>query len=167
MRPTVRQKWPEELREISAGPRPVEAEGECLRAFGARVRAEENVEIRGEIGEVVRCSLGADVVIVMDLRRPEQITERADREANIRVNENRPKTPDHHERAEGLEREPEHNARQIQEELRRDTVEGVLAVGGHPIEVLGAVMDRMKAPQKIEAVARAVEPINEKISEKD
>jgi hypothetical protein len=109
--------------------------------------------------------LGAQVVPVVQLGRAQDPAQRAHGEADVGVDEHGPEAAEHHQRAHGLEGQPEDDARQVEAGLGADAVERVLPVGGQPVEVLGAVMDRVEAPQDFVAVASPVEPVDEHVAE--
>ena len=63
------------------------------------------------------------------------------------------------------QREAEQERRQVDQAHRVDRVERVLAVRGQPVEVLGAVVDRVEPPQEADAVLQPVAPVDEEVAE--
>jgi hypothetical protein len=83
------------------------------------------------------------------------------------VDKDRPHAPEHNEARERRDREAHDDHREVRAELRDDAVERVLSVSGEPVEVLGAVVHGVEAPQPVERVARAVEPVHQEVAEDD
>jgi hypothetical protein len=107
------------------------------------------------------------VMPVVELGRAENPTQRAERNLYVGVYEDGPARAKDDETGEQSEIETEHHGGEVLRELGRDTVDRVFAVSGEPIEVLGRVVDGVKAPQEIELVARPVKPIDAKVTEND
>ena len=63
------------------------------------------------------------------------------------------------------ERIAQDERRQVNQPDRVDRVDGMLAMGGQPVEVLGAVVDRMEPPEEIDPVLQAMAPVNEEVAE--
>lgn len=161
----LREKGVGELREVAAGPGLGEAERVGLRVLGAVVGAEDAVEVGGEVREVVRGALDPGVVPVVKLGGAQDPAQRTEGEAHVGMDEDRPEAAQDHQRAHGLEGEAEDDARQVEAELGEEAVEGVLAVGGEPVEVLDAVVHGVEAPEQVDAVAGAVEPVDDEVAE--
>lgn len=58
--------------------------------MGAVIGAEDVVEVRGEVGEIVAGGGDAGVVPMMKLRRAEEVTERAEGEPDVGVDQDGP-----------------------------------------------------------------------------
>ena len=72
---------------------------------------------------------------------------------------NRPDAAKDDQAGQRLEREAEEKRRQIDQRQRVDRVDGMLAMGGQPVEMFRAVMDRVKSPQPADAMLQAMAPI--------
>lgn len=96
----------------------------------------------------------------MEIRCAEQDPQRPEREADVAINENRPQPTKCNQSAERGEGQAEQHAREVDAQLRHQTIERVLPIGqARQVEALGAVMHRMKAPQEREMMAGAMEPV--------
>lgn len=122
------------------------------------VRAEGEVEIRREVRKVVPRL--ARVVPVMELRRTEQPLQRPERHARVGVDEDRPTGTKHGDPGEELAVDAEHDGREVHARRRRDAVERVLSMRGHPVELLRGVVHGVETPENVEPMTRAVEPID-------
>ena len=60
---------------------------------------------------------------------------------------------------------PSSERRQVDQRHRVDRVERMLAVGGQPVEMLGAVVDRVEPPEEADAVLQAVAPVDAEVAE--
>ena len=128
--------------------------------------AEDAVE-PGEDGGVIAVALKPlGVVPVVEAGRGEQPFERTEAPAHVGVDEEAPETPDDQDQdgdqpvaeahrvdeAEGEERGQHH-------EPRPEEVDRVGARADHEVDFLGAVMDRVEAPQQRDLVAQPVRPV--------
>ena len=107
------------------------------------------------------------MVPVVELRRAEQPAQGAEREAHVGVDEDRPHAAERGDAGEPPERHAEEERGEVLRELREDPVDGVLAVRGEEVQVLGAVVHGVEPPQRLPRVARAVEPVDEHVAEDD
>src|SRR5262245_6829101 len=110
-------------------------------------------------------ALDPRVVMVVELRRPEQDSEWSEPHSHVGVDEDPPRAAEHGERCEDVEAKPEDERRQVLTELGAEAIERMLAVRGKPVEVLARVMHGVEAPQEVVMVARPMEPIDKQITE--
>ena len=68
---------------------------------------------------------------------------------------------------ERFEREPQKERGQIDEPHGVNGVEWMFAMGREPVEMFGAVVNGMEAPQEFEAMLQSMSPINEKVAEEN
>lgn len=129
------------------------------------VGPENEVQVRREVREVVLGLADARMMPMVQLRRSEEVPQRSQREPHVGMDEDRPHPAEDHERPQQVEPQPEEDAGQVQERLRAQTVQRVLSMGCQPVQVLHRMVDRVKAPQEVEMVAGAMEPIDAQIPE--
>jgi hypothetical protein len=131
------------------------------------VRPEEHVDPRSEVREIVPRPIDARVMPVVQLGRAEHPSQRPERQVHVRVDEDGPHASQCGEGCERAERHAQQEGGEVLAKLRRDAVERVLAVGREEVEVFGAVVDGVEAPQRLPRVARAMEPVDEHVAEDD
>ncbi len=131
------------------------------------VGTEDDVDPGRKVGEVVPGAFDLRMMPMVQLGCAEQHAERPEPKAHVRVHEHRPDGSEGDEPSDRTKFEAHREPRQVGGQLRGDAVEGMLAVSGQKIEVLGAVMHCMEAPERLEGVACAVEPIDENVAEHD
>jgi len=66
-----------------------------------------------------------------------------------------------------FERKPEDERGEVDEPDRVNRIQRMLAVSGEPVEMLGAMVDRMEPPEKADAVLKAMAPVDEDVAEQD
>jgi hypothetical protein len=111
--------------------------------------------------------IDAGMVPVVELGRAEDPAERAERQADVGVDEDGPHPPQGEQGRDVVEREAHHEGGEVHGELRAEAVQGVLAVRGEEVEVLGAVVDGVDAPERRERVAGAVKPVDQDVAQGD
>ena len=137
----------EELRRVASGPRLREAEiVGLLLSRRAMVGAEQHVEPRGEVCEVMARPLNARVVVMVELRRPEEHAERTKREADVGMNKDSPHRPEHDEAGQDPGGEAHRDQGEVLAKLGEEAVDRVLPVRRQPVEVRRAVVHRVEAP---------------------
>jgi len=104
---------------------------------------------------------------MVKFRGTDEHTERADGQANIGVNVDRPNATKGDQAREGFQGETKDEGRKVDKAQGVDRIERVFAVSGEPVEMLGTVVDCMKPPQKADAVLEAMAPVNEEIAEEN
>src|SRR5207247_1849892 len=82
-----------------------------------------------------------------------QHAQRTDGQADIRMNVDRPDATKRDEAGQRFQRKANHEGRQVDDADRVDRIERMLAMGREPVEMLGDVVHRMKAPQETDAMA--------------
>lgn len=155
----------EELAGVGAGERLGEAEFDGFVA-GVAVGAEEDVHEGGEVC-VVSGEAFLRVVPVVEFRRADKHAQGAEREADVGMDVDGPDATEGGEGGEGGEIEAEEEGGEVDEADGVNGIERVLAVGGEPIEVLGAVMNGVEAPEEGDAVLDTMSPVDEEITEQD
>src|SRR6266850_1853417 len=68
---------------------------------------------------------------------------------------------------QSLERESHDKSWQVDQSHRVNRVQRMLPMRREPIQVFGAVMNRMKSPQKTNPMLQAMSPINEQVTEQN
>src|SRR5262245_42487952 len=134
--------------------------------IGAAIRAEEDVHQRRDVGVVAGVAV-AVVVPVVQLGRTDDPAQGTDGQSDIRVNVDRPQSAEGDEASENPEIETEQKRRQVDDADGVDRVERMFAMRGEPVEMFGAVMHRMEAPQKRDAMLQTMSPVNEEITQHD
>src|SRR5262245_19672140 len=71
------------------------------------------------------------------------------------------------EAADRFQGEAEDEGGEVDKAHGVDRVERMLAVGGQPVEVFGAMVDSVEAPQETDAVLEAVPPIDKEVAQDD
>jgi len=100
------------------------------------MRAEEEVAPGREVREVRHDAGMLRVMPAVPLRRAEQVREGPERQTHVGVDEDRPQPAEHDERRDGGEVEAEHDARQVDEELRQHAIDRVFAMRSDPVDGL-------------------------------
>ena len=107
------------------------------------------------------------VVPVVELRRSQQHPERAQREPHVAVDEDGPDAPEGDEAGDELEREAEHERRQVLEGHGPEPIERVLPIGGEEVEALCGVVDAVEAPEERHPVGEPVPPVDDDVADQD
>src|SRR5436190_7150173 len=102
---------------------------------------------------------------MMQLRRADQHSQWTNGQPNIGMNVNRPQSTKCREQRQRFNRKSQCENRQIHEQNRVDRIDRMLAMRRQPIEMLGAVMDAVKPPEKSNAMLQAMTPVDKKIAE--
>src|SRR5262245_38231280 len=98
---------------------------------------------------------------MMKLRRANQHPQGTNRRPYIRVDKHRPEPAERQQAGDHLHWKSKYKGRQIDERHRIHRVQRVLAMRGQPVKMLGAVMDRVKAPKESHTVLQPMAPIDE------
>lgn len=106
-------------------------DAELVRVSGPVVRPEEHVEVGGKVCEVVPRL--PRVMPVMELRRAEHIREGPERKAHVGVDEDGPEGSKDGDSREHVDAHAEEHRREVHQQRRRDPVERMLTVCGHPV----------------------------------
>jgi len=104
---------------------------------------------------------------VVQLRGTDEHAQRAEGQTDIGMNVDGPDAAEGNEAGQSFEREAEEESGEVDEAHGVNRVERVLAVSGQPVEMLGAVVDGMEAPEKADAVLEAMAPVDQEIAEQD
>ena len=128
------------------------------------IGAEEPVDPRGEV-RIVADVAPARVMPVVQLGCAQEHAQRTERQAHVRVDQDRPQRSERDESERVLEREAERDGGEVHERLRVEAVERVLAMRGEEVETLRGVVHGVEAPQHVEAMLRAVSPVRDEIAE--
>src|SRR5215471_11750022 len=83
------------------------------------------------------------------------------------MNEYGPQTTEGEKTRDGLHRKTEDKCRQINERHGVHGIQRMLAMGGQPIQVFGAVVDRVEAPKEFDAMLKPMAPIDEQITQEN
>ena len=129
----------------------------------AAVGAEKHIHERSEICVVAGVAIFG-MVPVVQLRRAEEHANRADGEADIGMDVDRPYSTEQKEARNRFQWKAEDHGGQVDQSHGVDRIERMLAVGGQPVQMFSAVVDGMEAPEKAHAVLQAVAPIHEEIA---
>ena len=95
------------------------------------------------------------------------IRTRADRQADVRMDIDRPDAAERDQPGERLAREAHQEQRQVDQPHRVDRVDRMLAMGGEPIEMLGRVMHGVEPPEEGVAMLQPMAPVDEEVAEHD
>src|SRR6267378_4673130 len=97
---------------------------------------------------------------VMQFRRTDQYPETPNGQTNIGVNINCPKPTKGQQPRQCFEWKSHDEGGQVDQTHRVNRIERVLPMRGQPIQVFGAVMDRMETPQEADPMLKPMPPIN-------
>src|SRR5437762_2730426 len=103
------------------------------------------------------------MVPVMQFRCADEPTQRPNRQSHIRVDVDGPNAAEREQARERLQRKSQQKGRQVDQAHRVNRVYWMLSMCRQPVEMLGAVMDRMKSPEETDAVLQTVPPIHRQI----
>ena len=134
---------------------------------GTVVRAEEHVEIRSDVREVVTATRVARVVPAVQDGITEEEADRPERHAHVRVHERREAGAQDEQRHDRVHADAENERRKVQAELAEESVERMFAMRGDPVDRLRGMVDRVEAPQDRKGVARAMSPVEEDVARED
>ena len=151
------------MSKIATPDRFIEAKTFRLSA-GTAIGAEEKIHQRRD----VRIVAGVAVTImvpVMKFWRAEQHAQRSDRKPDIGMDVDGPDTAECDQSRDRLQRKTEYECGKIDDSNGVNRVYRMFAVSGEPVQMLGAVMDGVKTPEKANRVLQAVAPVNKKITE--
>jgi hypothetical protein len=158
----VFSKGVQELAEVASGH--LFAYTQAFRFFSRTpVRAEEKIHDGGDVGVVARMPFFG-MMPMMKLRRADQHSQRADCQADIRVNEYCPKPAEGDQACDSLHWKPEGKRGKVDQAHCVHGVQRMLAMGGEPVEMFGAMVNRMNAPKEPEAVLKPMAPIYQEIA---
>src|SRR6266576_1034440 len=97
---------------------------------------------------------------VMQFRRADEHPQRTDWEANVRMDVDGPDAAKGEQAGECLQRESHDESRQIDQTHGVNGVQRMLPVRRQPVEMFGALMDRMEPPEKLHSVLQPMSPIS-------
>src|SRR5258708_7834657 len=83
------------------------------------------------------------------------------------MNVDSPDAAEGDETGDGFQRKTEEERGKVDQAHCVDRVERMFAVGGEPVEVFGAVVDRVEPPEKPDAMLQPVAPIDQEITQYD
>src|SRR5947208_973505 len=129
------------------------------RAF---ISAEHQVHEGRNVGVVARLAL-AGMMPMMKFRRAYEHTQRADGQTHIGMNVDGPKTPKSQQTRDGFEGKPEDERRQVDQAHGINGIQRVLAMGCQPIQMFGAVMNRVETPEEANPMLQPMAPIDKKV----
>src|SRR5258706_9630513 len=102
---------------------------------------------------------------MMQFGRAEQHAERAERQSYIRMQENGPQPPKCENACQRFQRKTKHEGRQIYYCQCVNGIDRMFPVRGKPVQVFGAVMDRVKSPKKLISMLKPVPPIYTEVAQ--
>ena len=132
----------------------------------AAVGAEQNIHEWGDVGVVAGLAF-ARVMPMMKFGRADEPSQGSDGKSDVGMDVDGPDAAEGEESGERFEWEAQKECGKVDEAHGIDGIERMLAMGSQPIEVLGAVMDGMKAPKEFEAMLQTMSPIDKEVAEKN
>src|SRR5438270_428335 len=104
---------------------------------------------------------------MVQLWRADEKAQRANRQAHVRMDENRPQPTKGKQSRESFQRKSHRKGRQIDQSHGVNCVERVFAMRGEPVEMFGAVVDRVEAPKKPDLMLQTMTPIDQQVAQED
>src|SRR2546430_1856836 len=98
---------------------------------------------------------------MMQFGRADKQAKWPDGETHIGMNVDGPQPTKRQQPGKGFKGKSHDEGRQIDQAHGINRVGGMFAVGGEPIKMFGAMMDRMEAPKKTDAVLQTMAPVNQ------
>src|SRR6266850_6155334 len=104
---------------------------------------------------------------MMKLRSADEYPQRADGQADVRVDVDGPEAAKGKQPRQGFQAEPHDEGGQVDEPHRVNCVQRMLAMRGEPVQMFGAVMNRMKTPEKADPMLQTMPPVNQQIAKEN
>jgi hypothetical protein len=140
------------------------ADAHPLRLFRRTVGSEDHVDPRREV-RIVAGVAKRGMVSAVELGRAQHPLERPQRQPHVGVDEHGPRAPDDEEARPRAHVDAEDDGRDVDEHLRLQAVEGVLAPRREPVQLARGVVDRVEPPQRLPGVLGTVAGVGEQIAE--
>ena len=104
------------------------------------------------------------VMPMVKFRSPNKPPQRTDRQADVRMDKNRPHSPEGNQSRDHMSRKRQQKDREIDQTNGINTIQRILAMSRQPIEMLRTMMHRMKAPEERNPMLQTMSPIDKKIA---